>query len=192
VIVAPAAFLRVGLILLFAVVIQLSGFGDVRVLGAQPNLVPLAVAAVALYGGSVSGAATGFAAGLLLDLAVGQELGSSSLVLTPVGYAVGRYREIRDPAHELTAIPVAVAATIGYSAAFAAVSFMLEIGATVNAVVFRDMVATAILNAIVALPVFSICRRLLRPSLRVDPTAHRKRRKSPRESGPLGLRGLEV
>ena len=191
-ILTPAAFIRVGLILFFAVVVQLSGFGDVTVLGAQPNLVPLGVAAIALYAGSVPGAAVGFAAGLLLDLAVGQTMGASSLVLTPVGYAVGRFREVRDPAHELTAVPVAGAATVGYTLAFAAVSFMLEIGATVNAIVFRDMVVTAVLNSLVALPFFAVCRRILRPSLAVDPVATRRKRRSPRESGPLGLRGLEV
>lgn len=191
-IITPITFLRVGLILIVAVVVQLSGFGNVRVLGGQPNLVPLVVAAAALYGGSIPGAAVGFAAGLVLDLAVGQEVGSSSLVLTAVGYAVGRYREIRDPANELTAVPVAAAATIGYTAAFAAVSFMLEIGATVNAIVFREMAVTAILNAVLALPVFALCRRVLRPALLVDPVERRRRRRAPRDSGPLGLRGLEV
>ena len=58
----------------------------------------LLVGAVALYAGSIPGAAVGFSAGLLLDLAVGGDLGSSSLVLTSIGYAIGRYREVRDPA----------------------------------------------------------------------------------------------
>ena len=44
--------------------------------------------------------------GFLLDLAAGQTMGASSLVLTAVGYGVGRYRELRDPAHGL--LPIAV------------------------------------------------------------------------------------
>jgi hypothetical protein len=40
--------------------------------------------------------------------------------------------------------------------------------------------------------VFVGCRRLLRPALRVDPFDVRRRRQRPRETGPLGLRGLEV
>ena len=34
--------------------------------------------------------------------------------------------------------------------------------------------------------------KLLRGSLRVDPYDLRRRRRAPMESGPLGLRGLEV
>ena len=66
----------------------------------------LTVAAVAYYAGSVSGCATGFAAGFLLDLASGATMGASSLVLTAVGYGVGRFRELRDPSHGLMPAPV--------------------------------------------------------------------------------------
>jgi hypothetical protein len=119
-------------------------------------------------------------------------MGLSSLVLTAVGYGVGRYREVRDPAHGLLPIPVAAAATLGYGAAFAAVSFMLDVGATVSPLVFRDIAVTTVLNVILALPIFWICRRTLRPALAVDPLDARRRRRKPRETGPLGLRGLEV
>ena len=81
----PGAFLRVGAILLLAVVLQISGFAQMRVLGSSANLIPLAVAGIAFFGGSVPGAASGFAAGLLLDLALGHTAGTSSLVLTAVG-----------------------------------------------------------------------------------------------------------
>jgi rod shape-determining protein MreD len=188
----PGAFLRVTLIVFAAVILQLSGLGPHRIFGAQPDLVPLAVAAVAIYAGSVAGSATGFGAGLLLDLAVGGTMGVSSLVLTAVGYAVGRYREVRDPAHGLLPIPVGAIATLGWVAAFAAVSFMLDVGASVSPLVFRDMLLTTALNAVIALPVFALCRRVLRPALLVDPLDVRRRRQPPRETGPLGLRGLEI
>ena len=67
----------------------------------------LVVAAVAYYAGSVAGAATGFAAGFLLDLLTGATMGASSLVLTAVGYGVGRFREVRDPSHGLLPVPSA-------------------------------------------------------------------------------------
>jgi rod shape-determining protein MreD len=113
-------------------------------------------------------------------------------VLTAVGYGVGRFRELRDPAHGLLPIAVGAAATAAWVTAFAAVSFMLDIGATVSPLVIRDMVVTVLLNSVIALPVFSICRRVVRPSLVVDPLDLRRRRRAPRETGPLGLRGLEV
>ena len=188
----PSAFLRVGLIALAAVILQLSGFGPMRFFGGHPDLIPLAVAAVAIYAGSVAGAATGFGTGFLLDLALGSTMGASSLVLTAVGYWVGRYREVRDPAHGLMPIPVGASATLGFLVAFAAVSFMLDVGAAVSPLVLRDMLVTTLLNALLAIPVFALCRRMLRPVLTVDPFERRRRRRAPRETGPLGLRGLEV
>ena len=188
----PGAFIRTGALLLLTVVLQLSVVGPIGILGSSANLVPLVVAAVALYGGSVSGAAAGFAMGLLLDLATGQAMGVSSLVLTAIGYGVGRFREVRDPAHGLIAIPVGAAATLGFVTTFAAVSFMLDIGATISPLIFRDMLVTTLVNSLIAIPVFGACRRLLRPSLAVDPFESRRRRRPPRETGPIGLRGLEI
>ena len=38
-------------------------------------------------------------------------MGASSLVLTAVGYGVGRFREVRDPSHGLMPIAVGALAT---------------------------------------------------------------------------------
>jgi rod shape-determining protein MreD len=183
--------IRIGLLVLLGVVSQISGFAQVNVLGASPDVTPLVVAAVALWGGSVPGAVTGFCVGLLLDLALGQNVGSSSLVLSAVGYAVGRFGELRDPAHGLIAIPVAAAATAGYLVAFATVSFMLELEASVSALVLRNALVTLILNVLIAVPVFGLIRRVVRPVLLTEPGT-RRRRAEPTATGPLGLRGLEV
>jgi rod shape-determining protein MreD len=191
-ILSVGAFVRVGLLLLVAVVLQLSALSQMTILGGHADLVVLAVAAVAFYGGSSPGSAAGFTAGLLLDLLTGATMGASSLVLTAVGYAVGRFREVRDPSHGLMPIAVGAAATAGWVLAFAAVSLMLDIGAGVSPLVLRDIIVTILLNALLAVPVFTGVRRLLRPSLAVDPRQRRRRRPPPREAGPYGLRGLEV
>lgn len=189
----PGAAARLGGLVFIAVIVQISGFGQIRLFGGNADLVPLLVAAVALYAGAIPGAVAGFSAGLLLDLAVGNNLGASSLVLTSVGYAVGRYCEVRRPSNSLSPIPVAAAATGASVMAFAVVSFMLEIDATVSAIVLREMLLTTLLNALIALPSFALLRRVLRPVLAVDPyEARRRRRPAPRERGPIGLRGLEV
>jgi rod shape-determining protein MreD len=185
------AVLRVALLLLVAVVTQISGFAGIRIFGGVPDLIPLVVAAVALYGGAVTGAGIGFSIGLLFDLALGHNLGVSSLVLTAVGYGVGRFGELRDPAHGLIAIPVGGVATLGYVTAFGAVSFMLQIDSSVSALVLRDALVTVLLNAWLALPVFGIVKRLLRPVLATEP-GRRSRSAETRPTGPLGLRGLEV
>ena len=188
----PATYVRTGLIVVLAVVLEVSGFSQMRILGGYIDLTPLVVSAIAIYAGSVPGAIVGFSTGLLLDMALGQNLGASSLVLTALGYGVGRYRDLRDPAHGLLPIPVAAAATFGYAVAVAAVSFMLDVGASVSAVVLREAAITVLLNVAVALPFFALIRRLLRPVLAVDPLQRMRRRADPIESGPLGLRGLEV
>jgi rod shape-determining protein MreD len=192
VILTPGALLRVGVLLLLAVALQLSGFSQLGILGGHIDLVVLVVAAVSYYGGSIAGCATGFFAGFLLDLASGATMGVSSLVLTAVGYGVGRFREVRDPSHGLLPLAVGAAATGGFMVAFAAVSFMLDVGASVSPLVIRDAIVTTLLNVLLALPVFAGSRKLLRPVLRVDPLAVGRRRRPPREAGPLGLRGLEV
>jgi rod shape-determining protein MreD len=192
VILSPGAFVRVGLLLLLAVILELSAISQIGILGGHADLVVLAVAGVAYYGGSVPGSAAGFAAGFLLDLLTGATMGASSLVLTAVGYGVGRFKEVRDPSHGLLPIPVGAAATAAWVTAFAAVSLMLDIGARVSPLVLRDMVVTVLLNALLAFPIFTGIRKLLRPSLARDPLEVSRRRQPPREAGPLGLRGMEV
>src|SRR4051794_27516698 len=102
-ILSVGAFVRVGILLLLAVVLQVSAFSQLTILDGHADLVVLTVAAVAYYGGSVPGCATGFAGGLLLDLLTGATMGASSLVLTAVGYGVGGYPEGRGPRHGLVA-----------------------------------------------------------------------------------------
>jgi rod shape-determining protein MreD len=188
----PGAFLRVALLLVLGVVLQLSTLSQMPILGGHFDLVVLVVVAVAYYSGSLPGSAVGFAAGFLLDLLSGATMGASSLVLTAVGYGVGRFRELRDPSHGLLPLVVGAVATGAWVLAFAAVSFMLDVGASVSALVIRDAIVTTLLNVLMALPVFIGTRRLLRPVLKVDPLEVRRRRGKPRETGPLGLRGLEV
>jgi rod shape-determining protein MreD len=188
----PGSFVRVGLILVVAVVLQVSGVSEITILGGNVDLIPLTVAAIAYYSGSVAGAATGFSMGVLLDLVTGQTMGAASLVLTALGYGIGRFRELRDPSHGLMPVPVAAVATLAWGAGFAAVSFMLDIGATVSPLVARDALVAALLNGALALPFFALIRKLLRPSLVVDPYDLRRRRRPARETGAIGLRGLEV
>ena len=191
-ILSVGAFVRAGGLLLLAVILQVSAFSQLNVLDGHADLVVLTVAAIAYYAGSVTGCAAGFTAGLLVDLLTGATMGASSLVLTAVGYGVGRFREVRDPSHGLMPMVVGMAATAGWVVAFAAVSLMLDIGARVSPLVIRDMILTVLLNALLALPIFTGCRKVLRPSLAVDPLELRRRRRPPRETGPIGLRGLEV
>jgi rod shape-determining protein MreD len=185
----PQTFVRLAVLVVVTVVLQVAGVATLHLFGASPDLVPLLIGVVGLLGGSVPAAFAGFACGLLLDLALGQPLGASSLVLTAVGYAVGRYREVRDPSHGLLPIPIGAAATAGYVFGFALLSFMLEVRGPVSASVIREMLITILLNALLALLFFPTIRRFLRPAL-VDVRELRRARRA--TTGPLGLRGLEI
>jgi rod shape-determining protein MreD len=185
------AVLRVGGIVFVAFLLQVSGLGELRILGGSFDLIPLSVAAVAFYSGSVPGAITGFGSGLVLAAAMGQPLGALALILTSMGYAIGRYRELRDPAHGLTPIAVAAASTLAYLLAVAVVSFMLGFEGAVSSLVIRETILTVLLNSLLALPVFWLVGRILRPILTRDPF-YRRPRSRPRDPGPIGLRGLEV
>ena len=171
--------------------LQVAGIGQLRLLGGSFDLIPLAVVAVAYYSGSLPGAVTGFSAGLLLGAALGQALGAAALVLAALGYAVGRYRELRDPAHGLAPIAVTATSTFAYLLATATVSFMLGFEGAVSPLLIRETLLTVILNSLLAMPVFWIVAKTLRRVLDSDPFIKR-RRSRPRDKGPIGLRGLEV
>jgi rod shape-determining protein MreD len=192
VILTPGAIGRLVLLVILTVVIQVSGMQGITLLGGSIDLIPLVVGAVALWGGSIAGAAVGFSCGLLLDLTLGQDVGASSLVLTAVGYWVGRYGEVNEPAHGLLPLPVAASATAGYLIGTTIVSLMLAFDASLSVLAFRDMFLTLLLNTLVALPVFALIRRILRPVLTRDPLDRRRKRAAPIESGPIGLRGLGI
>jgi rod shape-determining protein MreD len=182
--------LRLAALCLFGVILQVAGFQTLHVFGTAPDIVPLIVGAVGLLGGSVYAACVGFSCGILIDLALGQPLGASALVLTAVGYGVGRYQEVRDPAHGLLPIPIGAAATAGYVIGFALLSFMLEVRGPVSGSVVREMIITILLNALLALLIFPIIRRFMRPSLVGDQRTRPRPAKA--TTGPLGLRGLEI
>jgi hypothetical protein len=192
VILSPGAVARLVAIVILTVVIQAAGVQSISLLGGTIDLVPLVVGAVALWGGSIAGAAVGFSCGLLIDLTLGQNVGASSLVLTGVGYFVGRYGEVNEPSHGLLPIPVAAAATAGYLIGTTIVSLMLAFDASLSVLAFRDMFLTIFLNTLIALPVFALIRRILRPVLVRDPTDRRRKKATAIEQGPIGLRGLGI
>ena len=81
--------LRAALVVLAALLLQVSLAADLRVAGAIGDLVLVVVVAAALTGGADRGATYGFAAGLLFDLVVDAPFGLTPLTYALVGYGVG-------------------------------------------------------------------------------------------------------
>jgi len=75
--------------------------------GVEPDVLLVAVVAVAAGRGARAGAAFGFAAGLGADLFLATPLGTSALAYTLVGHVIGRSSWRRRPALTLTAAAVA-------------------------------------------------------------------------------------
>ena len=111
----------------------------------------------------------GFCAGLVVDTASLGTLGLTSLVLTLVGYWVGRYGETtgRDRAHA-PFLSVAVV-TVLYQFGLLVVHFVLGESAPAGAVV-RSLVPAIVLNLILTAPIYALVRRLLRPGDRNELT----------------------
>lgn len=171
----PQIWLRLAAIGLVTVLVQIGAVSQVSVFGASADLVPLVVVSVGLLCGSTAGATMGFAVGLFVDVALLQTLGVSSLILLAVGYWSGRLRELRDPSHTLTPIAAGAIATAGASIGFSVLQFLLGVDAQVSPWLVRDVLAGAALNAALALPVYTLVRRMLGGLLPGDPRRRRRR-----------------
>ena len=158
----PADAAKAAAFLFLAVVLQLSIFANIEILGGRPNLLLVSVVCIALLRGSVFGAVGGFSAGLLADTGVFGTLGFTALLLTLAGYWTGRYGETtgRDRAHA-PVLSVAVI-TILYQIAALVLHFMLGEHAPAG-LVFTTLLPTIVLNLILTFPVYALARRVLRP-----------------------------
>ena len=173
-IVTPKILVRIALIVLLAVLLQLSFFSKVHLLGVVPTILPAVVVVLGLLGGSMAGAVAGFSVGLLVDCLLVAPLGASSLVLLTTGYLAGLYRERYDLTSSLVPPLMCLGLTLFSEAAFAAVQLMLGVDAPVSALVLRDMVVKSIYAFFLGVPIFLAVRRLLRPAL-VDEQRPRRR-----------------
>ena len=162
-------------LVLVAVFLQIVALSQFPIFGATADLSPLVVMSVGLLTGPIEGAVVGFGAGLFVDLALVQTLGLTSLVLTLVGYGAGRLRELRDPAAPLVPLAAGAAATAAASIGYSIMQFMLGVDAPVSLVLARQIAIGVLVNAIIALPVYALVRRWLRPSLPDDPRRRRRR-----------------
>jgi rod shape-determining protein MreD len=149
-------------LLFFAVVVQLSIMSQITILGGHPNLLLVTLVCVALLRGAVVGAVAGFGVGLLADSGVFATLGFTALLLTLAGYWTGRYGETtgRDRAHA-PVLSIAVT-TLAYQIAALVLRYMLGQNAP-GGEIFSGLAPTVLLNLIVALPVYALTLRLLRP-----------------------------
>lgn len=119
--------LSLAAVILAALLIQTTVIGPLRLWGARPDLLVLAVVALAMSSGPVSGALFGFWAGLAADLLLELPVGVSALVYTLIGYAVGVARVYMVSQSVLVPAAVAGAASLASVWLSGAVLRMLDL-----------------------------------------------------------------
>jgi rod shape-determining protein MreD len=106
------ARLRIGMVLVVAILVQTAVGSDLRVAGVAPDLMVLVTICAGLVGGAESGAWVGFWAGLIADLFLtSTPLGLSALAYCLIGAAVGALRTGVLPESRLIVPAAAVAGT---------------------------------------------------------------------------------
>jgi rod shape-determining protein MreD len=173
--VTPQLVARLVALAFATVFLQIAAVAQVPVFGATADLSPLVVAAVGLLCGAPIAACFGFAIGIMVDVALLQTMGLTSLVLLAVGWWTGRLRELRDPQSALTPLAIGAAAaaiaTVGYGVG----QFLLGVDSPLSWLLVKQTLSTIVLDALLALPVTALIRRWLLPSLPEDPKRRRRR-----------------
>jgi len=158
-----------------AVVVQEAAISQVSIFGVNADITPLVVMSVGLLAGSMAGAVMGFGTGLFVDMVLVQTLGVTSLLYIAIGYWAGRLRELRDPAHGLVPLAMGAASTAFAGIGMAVVQFLLGVDAPVSFLLVQQIFITVLVNTLIALPVYALVRRILRPALPDDPRRRRRR-----------------
>jgi rod shape-determining protein MreD len=173
--ITPQLVVRLVVLGVTMVILQIAAVSQIELFGTNVDLSPLVIASVGLTLGSVPGAVFGFCVGLFLDLALVQTLGLTSLVYVAIGYWAGRLLELRDPQGALVPFAVGAAATAVATIGYSLMEFLLGIDAPVSFLLVREILATILLNALIAGVVHAIVRRWLLPALPEDPRRRRRR-----------------
>jgi rod shape-determining protein MreD len=167
--------LRIAVVAFVAVVIQESLISQISIFGVSADITPLVVMSVGLLSGSMAGAVAGFSIGLLVDMALVQTLGVTSLLYIAIGYWSGRLRELRDPAHGLVPLALGAGATAFAGVGMALIQFLLGVDAPFSFLLVQQIFMTVLVNTLIALPVYEIVRRFIYPALPQDPRRRRRR-----------------
>jgi len=167
--------LRLTLLGFLAVVIQETAISQISIFGVSADVTPLVAMAVGLLCGSLTGAVFGFFTGLLIDLVLVQTLGVTSLLYIAIGYWAGRLRELRDPSHELVPLAAGAAAAAFAGLGMALIQFLLGVDAPVSGLLLQEIFIFVLVDTLIALPVYALVRRIVRPVLPEDPRRRRRR-----------------
>ncbi|MFF4651893.1 rod shape-determining protein MreD [Streptomyces sp. NPDC001380] len=159
----PKRVLLSAALIVVALVVQVSVLARLQLPGAVPDLLLLVVLALGLVYGPTGGCITGFAAGLLADVAPPSDhaVGRYALVLCLLGYAAGLARpesgRLRSVTGPLAAVAVAaIASTLLYAAVGALVGDTAArhvglLGLVLTALLYDVLLAPFVVPGVMAL-----------------------------------------
>lgn len=164
---SPVIGVRVALIVFLIAILQVSAFSSVGIGGGRPDVLLVTLVSIALLRGAVTGAVSGFFAGLIVDVTTLGTLGLTALLLTLTGYWAGRYGETTGRGRKHAPLVATLAATIFVELGGYCVQSMLGEPVSVR-VVLVSLPAALVWNAILAYPIFGLVRRLVGTPERVE------------------------
>ena len=170
---ATSQLVRATLLVMFAVLLQVTVATDLDVLGGRPDLVVIVVVSIALLRGPRAGAVAGFAAGFLVDALGLGVIGATSLTLTTVGYLVGVFGErLRETAAIRPLLAIGLASIVAGLGELV-VAVLVGSGPAVSPGLFLAVVPGSMLNVLLAIALYPAIRLALRRrqprTLAIDP-----------------------
>jgi rod shape-determining protein MreD len=161
--------LKAGALVTLGVLLQIMFVSEIEVASGHPDFVLVLLVVAALLRGPVIGAAAGFWAGLVLDVATFETLGMSSLLLTLAGYGAGRLGQVMSKTSPHPPLIAVGLATVGVLLGSTFLHFVLGTTVSASTLLGRVLLPTLALNLLLAWPLHRLVRRLL-------PLATRERR----------------
>jgi rod shape-determining protein MreD len=164
-IVTSKVALRIALFVVLAVLLQNAFFSQVELLGVSFWILPAVVAIFGMLGGSMVGATLGFTIGFFADGLTDGPLGTACLVFMGIGYATGLYRERGEQPPVLAAGILAGGATLIANVVLGLLTVLLGFDGYLSAAALPDLMLQTAYAFLLALPLFILLRRILRPAL---------------------------
>lgn len=159
---ATSLVVRATLLVLVAVLLQVTIATDLDVLGGRPDLVVIVVVAIALQCGPLAGAVAGFGGGFLVDALGLGVIGATSLTLTTVGYLSGAWGERLREAAAVRPLLAIGAASLAAGLGELGVAVLVGSGPAVSPGLFLAVVPGSMLNVLLAIGLYPLCRLVLR------------------------------
>ena len=142
--------LRLGVLILLALVVQVTVFADVRISGVAPELLVLLAVMLGYWAGPQRGPTAAFVIGLLWDVYLPTPLGLSAIVFAMVAFAIGTggAELFRDSKLQLAAI--AGIGTFGAVAGYALLGEVMGQRGLVDMEMLRVAMIAGLINSLLA------------------------------------------